>query len=51
MRPPLASDPAAIATPSTVPCALMPLPIGASGSAARAVSTYQASSGPLSSAR
>ena len=46
-----ASAPRAIATLSTVAPALRPCSIPASGSAARVVSTYQASSGPLSSAR
>ncbi len=49
--PPATSAPTAIATLSTALPALRPFSICASGSAARVASTYQASSGPLSSAR
>ncbi len=51
MTPPETTAPSAIATPSTVPARARPCSTGTSGSSAWAVSTYQDSSGPESSAR
>jgi hypothetical protein len=51
IRPPLVNEPAAMATPAATPPRLSPVSMSAVGSTARVVSTYQASSGPLSSAR
>ena len=51
MSPPEMSAPTAMLTPTTVPAADKAFSTGTVGSSAWAASTYQASSGPESSAR